>query len=119
MYHSHRQPCRAAMLFILLNVPDRMDPVSENASFISLSCFVDSRTSCPMPKVMYILQQLDLGAQALERLVILTFEVVGKAVTCGLVRLERSCASRGRRGETEEGGATGLCLQSSLGHPSR
>lgn len=33
MYHSQRQPCRSAMLFILRNVPLRIPDVSENASF--------------------------------------------------------------------------------------
>jgi len=33
MYHSHRQPCRVAMLFIRRNVPDRIPDVSANASF--------------------------------------------------------------------------------------
>lgn len=33
MYHRNRQPCRSAMLFIRLNVPDKIPPVSANASF--------------------------------------------------------------------------------------
>jgi len=52
MYHSQRQPCRVAMLFILRNVPERIPPVSAKASFIWLSCIVDSRTSFPMPIVI-------------------------------------------------------------------
>jgi hypothetical protein len=35
MYHSQRQPCRAAMLFIRRKVPDKMPDVSANASFWS------------------------------------------------------------------------------------
>lgn len=69
MYHSQRQPCRAAMLFIRRNVPDRMPDVSANASFccqqvrfmshtigmmrtIWLSCTVESRTSLPIAVVI-------------------------------------------------------------------
>ena len=33
MYHSQRQPCRAAMLFIRRKVPESIPPVSANASF--------------------------------------------------------------------------------------
>ena len=33
IYHSHRQPCRSAMVFILRKVPASMPPVSANASF--------------------------------------------------------------------------------------
>jgi len=52
MYHSQRHPCRCAMLFILRNVPERIPDVSAKASFIWLSCTVDSRTSFPIPIVM-------------------------------------------------------------------
>jgi len=34
IYHSQRQPCREAMLFIRRNVPDKIPDVSANASFI-------------------------------------------------------------------------------------
>jgi len=62
MYHSHRQPCRCAMLFIRRNVPARMPEVSANASFIWLSCTVESRTSFPMP-IVISLSNLTLAAR--------------------------------------------------------
>lgn len=58
MYHSQRQPCRTAMLFMRRKVPARMPDVSEKASFCVINTCIRGLAVGVMTRDTYHLTKL-------------------------------------------------------------